>query len=236
MLKLSDIHVGYGDVKVIEDVSLEVQEREIVNIVGGNGAGKTTIMNTISGLMHPWVGTIEFQGQRIDGLAPYRIVEEGIAMVPEGRKLFPSLTVLENLRMGSFVDRARPHRTSSLEMVFNLFPVLKNRQGQTAGTLSGGEQQMLAIGRSLMSVPRLLMLDEPSLGLAPLVVREIFTTVTKINENGATVLLVEQNLVQSLALSHRGYVLENGRIVLQGTGKELLSNDETRRAYLGIKG
>jgi branched-chain amino acid transport system ATP-binding protein len=235
LLKLSDIHVGYGDVKVIEDVSLEVREQEIVNIVGGNGAGKTTIMNTISGLMHPWVGTIEFQGQRIDGLAPYRIVEEGIAMVPEGRKLFPSLTVLENLRMGSFVNRARSHREKSMEMVFSLFPIIEERQQQTAGTLSGGEQQMLAIGRSLMSVPRLLMLDEPSLGLAPLVVREIFTTVTKINENGTTVLLVEQNLVQSLSLSHRGYVLENGRIVLQGTGKELLSNDETRRAYLGIK-
>lgn len=236
MLKLSDIHVGYGDVKVIEDVSLEVREQEIVNIVGANGAGKTTIMNTISGLLHPWVGIIEFQGKRIDGMPSYRIVEEGIAQVPEGRKLFPSLTVIENLRMGSFVNRARSHREKSMEMVFSLFPIIEERQQQTAGTLSGGEQQMLAIGRSLMSVPRLLMLDEPSLGLAPLVVREIFRTVTKINENGTTVLLVEQNIVQSLALSHRGYVLENGRIVLQGTGKELLANDETRRAYLGIKG
>ena len=236
MLKLSDIHTGYGDVKVIENVSLEVREREIVNIVGANGAGKTTIMNTISGLLLPWIGMIEFQGQRIDGMPAFRIVEKGIAQVPEGRKLFPTLTVIENLRMGSFVRRARTHRELSLEMVFTLFPILKERQQQTAGTLSGGEQQMLAIGRSLMSMPRLLMLDEPSLGLAPLVVREIFTTVTKINENGTTVLLVEQNLVQSLSLSHRGYVLENGRIVLQGTGKELLSNDETRRAYLGIKG
>jgi len=236
LLKLSDIHTGYGDVKVIENVSLEVREREIVNIVGANGAGKTTIMNTISGLLLPWIGMIEFQGQRIDGMPAFRIVEKGIAQVPEGRKLFPTLTVIENLRMGSFVRRARTHRELSLEMVFTLFPILKERQQQTAGTLSGGEQQMLAIGRSLMSMPRLLMLDEPSLGLAPLVVREIFTTVTKINENGTTVLLVEQNLVQSLSLSHRGYVLENGRIVLQGTGKELLSNDETRRAYLGIKG
>jgi branched-chain amino acid transport system ATP-binding protein len=236
LLKLTDVDVGYGDIKIIHNVSLEVQGREIVNIVGANGAGKTTIMHTVSGLIHPWTGSIEFQGERINDMSPDRIVDLGIALVPEGRKLFPSLTVLENLKMGGIAARARPHRARSLEMVFNLFPILKDRQKQAAGTLSGGEQQMLAIGRGIMSMPLLLMLDEPSLGLAPLVVREIFKTITKINGEGVTVLLVEQNIARSLELSNRAYVLANGHIVLQGTGKEVLDNEATRRAYLGMKG
>ncbi len=234
MLEVSDIDVAYGDVQVLHGMSLGVQEGEIVALLGANAAGKTTTINTISGILRPRRGAIQFRGQRIEHLPPDHIVGLGLVQVPEGRRLFPYMTVLENLELGAYSREARLRRFKTLDTVFGLLPLLKDRQTQLAGSLSGGEQQMLAIGRGLMALPRLLMLDEPSVGLAPLWVKQILETVTDVNAPGTTVLLVEQNVQQSLRLAHRGYVLENGRIVLDGKGADLLTNPHLKRAYLGM--
>jgi len=234
LLRVENINTFYSSIQVLRDVSFDIQEGEIVSMVGGNGAGKTTLLKTISGLLSPRLGTINFLGERIDRLPPYKIVEKGAIQIPEGRKLFPPLTVLENLKLGAYLPSNKEKRAESLKRVFQIFPILEERKDQLAGTLSGGEQQMLAIGRGLMSLPKLLMLDEPSLGLAPLMVKEIFRVINEINKQGTTILLVEQNVKQSLALANRGYVLENGRIVLSGNSDELLRNEHTKKAYLGM--
>jgi branched-chain amino acid transport system ATP-binding protein len=233
MLEVNAINVAYGDLQVLHEVSFSVQRGEVVALVGGNGAGKTTSIKAVSGLLHPTGGSIQFLGQRIERLPAHRVVELGVVQVPEGRKIFPSLSVLENLELGSFTRKAKRRRAEGLEYVYGLFPVLKERAKQAAGTLSGGEQQMLAIGRALMAQPQLLMLDEPSLGLAPIIVREIFQIVQTTKSRGTTILLVEQNVQHTLRLADRAYVLENGRIVLTGTGQELLNSEHTKRAYLG---
>ena len=234
MLKVEKLNVRYGDVQVLHGVALEVSEREVVTIVGANGAGKSTFLKTVAGILRPSAGTIWFGGERIDHLSSHHIVDRGLVRIPEGRKIFPSLSVLENLELGSYLSKAKARRSDTLQKVLVLFPILKERSQQLGGTLSGGEQQMLAIGRGLMSLPRLLMLDEPSLGLAPILVREIFRTVREINQQGTTVLLVEQNVFNALDMANRGYVLENGRVVLQGNSKELLGNEHMKEAYLGV--
>jgi branched-chain amino acid transport system ATP-binding protein len=233
LLQVKGISVFYGDVQALREVSLSVSSGEIVSLVGGNGAGKTTALKTISGLLRPASGSILFEEAEIHRLPAYRIVERGLSQVPEGRRIFPRMSVLENLHMGSHVSEARKRREETLGWVLRLFPVLKERSEQFGGTLSGGEQQMLAIARGLMCRPKLLLLDEFSLGLAPLIVREIFAIIQEINRQGTTVLLVEQNVQRSLAISHRGYVLENGAVVLQGEGKELLKNEYMMKAFLG---
>jgi branched-chain amino acid transport system ATP-binding protein len=234
LLELRDVEVAYGDLPALRGVSVSVEAGETLSVVGANGAGKTTMLRAISGLLPPRAGQILLDGVRLDRLPSHAIVERGVVQVPEGRKIFPSLTVLENLELGSYVSAAKARRRDGLEQVFGLFPRLQERRGQAAGTMSGGEQQMLAIGRALMVRPRVLMLDEPSLGLAPIVVKEIFRVIGEINRLGTTVLLVEQNTRQALALSRRGYVLENGRVVLEGSGAELLGNAHVKRAYLGM--
>ena len=234
LLELRAVDVSYDDLPALRGVSLTVEDGEILSVVGANGAGKTTMLRTISGLLRPRAGEILLEQARLDRLPCHAVVERGVVQVPEGRKIFPSLTVLENLELGSYTSRAKVERRRSLERVFSLFPILGERRRQSAGTLSGGQQQMLAIGRALMALPRILMLDEPSLGLAPLVVQEIFAIIAEINRAGTTILLVEQNTRQALALARRGYVLENGRVVLVGRGRELLDNDHVRRAYLGL--
>jgi len=234
LLELRAVEVAYGDLPALRGVSLSVEAGETLSVVGANGAGKTTMLRAISGLMRPRAGQIFLDGARLDTLPSHAIVEHGVVQVPEGRKIFPSLTVLENLEMGSYISAARARRREGLEQVFALFPRLEERRGQAAGTMSGGEQQMLAIGRALMARPRVLMLDEPSLGLAPIIVKEIFRIIGEINQLGTTVLLVEQNTRQALALSRRGYVLENGRVVLEGSGADLLGNEHVKRAYLGM--
>jgi branched-chain amino acid transport system ATP-binding protein len=234
MLNVKEINVFYGDLQVLWDVSFEVKEREIVVLVGANGAGKSTILRTISALLTPRKGTVEFDGRRIDHLPANKIIEHGIVHVPEARRLFPEMTVEENLIMGSLYGEAKRKRIETMDYVYSLFPRLKERKKQMGGTLSGGEQQMLAVGRGLMSLPKLMMLDEPSLGLAPLLVQDIFNMVKRINEEGVTVLLVEQNVRQTLGMCNRAYVLENGRIVLKGTGCELLENEQVKEAFLGI--
>ncbi len=234
LLELRAVEVAYGDLPALRGVSLSVEAGETLSVVGANGAGKTTMLRAISGLMRPRAGQIFLDGARLDTLPSHAIVEHGVVQVPEGRKIFPSLTVLENLEMGSYISAARARRREGLERVFALFPRLEERRGQAAGTMSGGEQQMLAIGRALMARPRVLMLDEPSLGLAPIIVKEIFRIIGEINQLGTTVLLVEQNTRQALALSRRGYVLENGRVVLEGSGADLLGNEHVKRAYLGM--
>ena len=234
LLELRDVEVAYGDLPALRGVSVSVEAGETLSVVGANGAGKTTMLRAISGLLPPRAGQILLDGVRLDRLPSHAIVERGVVQVPEGRKIFPSLTVLENLEMGSYISAAKARRRDGLEQVFGLFPRLQERRGQAAGTMSGGEQQMLAIGRALMARPRVLMLDEPSLGLAPIVVKEIFRVIGEINRLGTTVLLVEQNTRQALALSRRGYVLENGRVVLEGSGAELLGNEHVKRAYLGM--
>ena len=234
LLELTGVDVAYGDLPALSSVDLVVEPGETLSVVGANGAGKTTMLRTISGLMRPRRGEIRFEGERIDRWPCHRVVEAGVVHVPEGRKVFPSLAVRENLELGSYTRAAKVRRADSLERVFSMFPRLRERMGQAAGTLSGGEQQMLAIGRALMSLPKLLMLDEPSLGLATLIVKEIFNTISAINQTGTTVLLVEQNTRQALSRSRRGYVLENGRVVLVGSGEELLGNEYVRRAYLGL--
>ena len=234
LLTLDDVEVAYGDLPALRGVSLAVEEGETLSVVGANGAGKTTMLRAISGLLRPRRGQILLDGARLDRMPSHAVVARGVVQVPEGRKIFPSLTVRENLELGSYLPAARERRRESLARVFDLFPRLAERQRQAAGTMSGGEQQMLAIGRALMAGPRLLMLDEPSLGLAPIIVQEIFRIIGEINRLGTTVMLVEQNTRQALALSRRGYVLENGRVVLEGTGADLLGNEHVRRAYLGL--
>ena len=234
MLQVDRINVFYGDIQALREVSLSVSSGEIISLVGGNGAGKTTALKTISGLLQPASGFITFAGTPIHRLPPHRIVEMGLSQVPEGRRIFPRMSVLENLHMGSHVPEARKRREDTLNWVFQLFPILRERGGQFGGTLSGGEQQMLAIARGLMSRPKLLILDEFSLGLAPLVVNEIFQILQEVNRQGTTIFLVEQNVQRSLSISHRGYVLENGAIVLQGEGKELLKNEYMKKAFLGM--
>jgi branched-chain amino acid transport system ATP-binding protein len=234
LLQVKGISVFYGDVQALREVSLSVSSGEIVSLVGGNGAGKTTTLKAISGLLRPASGSILFEEAEIHRLPVHRIVEKGLSQVPEGRRIFARMSVLENLHMGSHVSEARKRREETLGWVLRLFPVLKERIGQFGGTLSGGEQQMLAVARGLMCRPKLLLLDEFSLGLAPLVVREIFAIIQEINQQGTTVLLVEQNVQRSLAISHRGYVLENGAVLLQGEGKELLKNEYMMKAFLGM--
>lgn len=234
MLQVNSIDVFYGDLQVLWDVSFEVKQSEIVVLVGANGSGKSTTLKTISGLLRPASGSIELDGVRLDRVPPHKILEYGIAHVPEGRRLFPEMSVLDNLIIGSLPQEAKKRRQDTLEWVFQLFPRLKERQKQMAVTLSGGEGQMLAVGRGLMSRPQLIMFDEPSLGLAPKLVKDIFGIIKKINHEGVTVLLVEQNVSQTLAICHRAYVLENGRTALSGTGQELLQNAHVKKAYLGI--
>ncbi|MEJ2657506.1 MAG: ABC transporter ATP-binding protein [Desulfobacterales bacterium] len=234
MLKVNGINVFYGDLQVLWDVSFDVKEKEILVLVGANGAGKTTTLKTISSLLTPTAGTIEFNGLRLHKLPPNKIIEHGIVHVPEGRRLFPEMTVEENLIMGSLYGDAKSKRSETMAYVYSLFPRLLERRKQVAGTLSGGEQQMLAVGRGLMSRPKLMMFDEPSLGLAPILVQDIFNLIKKINKEGVTILLVEQNVTQTLAMCDRAYVLENGRNVLEGTGQELMANDHVREVYLGI--
>lgn len=234
MLGLNSVTTKYGDLIALRKISLTVDEGRIISIVGSNGAGKTTLLNTISGVLPCAEGTISFGGKRIEKLAPHKIVEEGIVQVPEGRLLFPYMSVLENLELGAFNSRSRKEVRSLLDSVYNYFPKLIDRTDQLAGTLSGGEQQMVAIGRGLMAKPKLLMLDEPSLGLSPLIVKTVFETIEEIKSDGITVLLVEQNVLQSLMISDDVYVLENGEIVLTGQGKDLLNDPRVREAYLGI--
>ncbi|MCA1824575.1 MAG: ABC transporter ATP-binding protein [Mycobacteriales bacterium] len=231
LLELDDVHVRYGSVEALKGVSLGVDEGEVVTLIGANGAGKTTTLRTISGLRRPHVGSIVFRGERIDHVPAHQIVARGIGHVPEGRKIFPRMSVLENLEMGAY--QRRGDLGPELERVYGLFPVLSERRGQPGGTLSGGEQQMLAIGRALMSRPALLLLDEPSMGLAPLLVQKIFEIVREINEQGTTVLLIEQNAAQALRLAARGYVLETGEVVMSDRATKLLKNPKVRAAYLG---
>ncbi|MBN2123423.1 MAG: ABC transporter ATP-binding protein [Deltaproteobacteria bacterium] len=234
MLKVNGIDVYYGDLQVLWDVTFRVAEKEILVLIGANGAGKSTTIRTISSLLTPRRGTIEFGSVRLDQLPAHRIIEQGIVHVPEGRRLFSDMSVEENLIMGTLYGEAKTKRLETIAYVFELFPRLKERRKQLAGTLSGGEQQMLAVGRGLMSLPTLMMFDEPSLGLAPILVQEIFDIVKKINQEGVTVLLVEQNVKQTLAMCTRAYVLENGRVVLEGAGQELMDNEHVKEAYLGI--
>ena len=234
ILSLKDVSSHYGDIQAIRSVHLSVEAKEILAIVGSNGAGKTTLMNLISGILRCTSGEITFMKERIDFLDPHEIVSRGIAQIPEGRLLFPAMTVMENLEMGAYGSRARGQRHETLNRVFNLFPTLEERRTQIAGSLSGGEQQMLAIGRGLMANPVLLMLDEPSLGLAPIVVMEMFRIIREINEQGITILLVEQNIFHALSIAHKAYVLENGQVTMKGTAQEVLDNPDIRTAYLGI--
>jgi branched-chain amino acid transport system ATP-binding protein len=231
MLRLEGIHTFYGPIEALRGIDLEIGKGEIVSLIGSNGAGKSTCLMTISGVLKPPAGKIILKDADITGLPPHSIVALGISQVPEGRRIFPKLTVLENLQMGHFLERG--DRKASFEMVYTLFPILEERKTQKGGTLSGGEQQMLAIARALMSVPDILLLDEPSLGLSPIMVSKIFKTIREINNRGVTVLLVEQNAKAALKLSHRGYVIENGTITLQGKSEDLLHNEKVRHAYLG---
>jgi branched-chain amino acid transport system ATP-binding protein len=234
MLEVKNIDTFYGKAQALWDVSLKIDEAEIVALVGANGAGKTTLLNTISGLLYPASGSVEFLGQRIDGLTPHAIVALGISHIPEGRKLFPDMTVRENLEMGAYSSHAWKKKEETIEQVYRIFSVLKERAGQLARTLSGGEQQMLAMGRGLMSKPRLCMFDEPSYGLAPRLLIEVFKVIKSLREQGITILLIEQNVPRTLEVADRAYVLENGRIVLEGTGDKLLKDDYVKKAYLGI--
>ncbi|HVI97129.1 MAG TPA: ABC transporter ATP-binding protein [Anaeromyxobacter sp.] len=234
MLQIRKLSFAYGDLQVLWDVDLEVRPGEIVTVVGANGAGKSTILRNVSRLVRPGAGTITFEGHELNRLPSHRVVELGIVQVPEARRIFPEMTVVENLRMGSFVKATRKDRDRNMDRVFSLFPRLAERRSQLGGTMSGGEQQMLAIGRGLMGNPRVLLLDEPSLGLSPLLVHNIFEIIKEINRQGTTILLVEQNVFQSLRIANRAYVLETGRVVLTGTGAELLDNAHVKKAFLGI--
>jgi branched-chain amino acid transport system ATP-binding protein len=234
VLEIQNIDVFYGDVQVLWNVSFSVKQGEVVALIGANGAGKSTTLKTISGLIRPRFGSILFQDEPIHTVAPYTLIERGIAHCPEARRLFTDMTVEENLDMGSLRGEARVRREVTKEHVFRLFPRLRERRKQQTGQLSGGEQQMVAIGRGLMALPRLLMFDEPSLGLAPILVREIFNIIDKIRQQGTTVLIVEQNVKQTLAIADRAYVLESGRVVMQGSGRSLLSDEHVKTAYLGV--
>ncbi len=232
MLSVQDLHVSYGAIKAVLGISFDIDEGEIVTLIGANGAGKSTTLNTIAGLIKPDSGSIDFRGEALVGTKPHKIVSKGLALCPEGRRVFTEMTVEENLEMGGYT-RTDAENDESLKIVFERFPRLKERVDQVAGTLSGGEQQMLAMGRALMSKPDLLMLDEPSMGLAPILVQEIFDIIKELNEQGTTILLVEQNASMALSIANRGYVLETGKIVKTGTGRELLDDDDVRKAYLG---
>lgn len=233
MLEIKDLYVNYGMIAALKGISFEVNEGEVIALIGANGAGKTTTLHTITGLLHAKSGSITFNGVELTKTPAHKIVEMGIAHVPEGRRIFQNLTVLDNLKLGAFTRKDKENISKDIEMVYERFPRLAERKTQIAGTLSGGEQQMLAMGRALMSRPKLLMLDEPSMGLSPLLVDEVFTIIKDLNKEGTTVLLVEQNAGKSLAISDRAYVLENGKIVLSGTGEELLQSEEVKKAYLG---
>ena len=233
MLKVENLSIKYGSIEAVKNVSFEVNEGEVVTLIGANGAGKTSILRTISGLVRPTEGIISYLGNDIHKTPARKIVAEGLAQVPEGRHVFAGLTVMENLEMGAFLHKNKEENTTLLKKVFQRFPRLEERKNQDAATLSGGEQQMLAMGRALMSRPKLLLLDEPSLGLAPIFIQEIFDIIEDIKAQGTTVLLIEQNTNKALSIADRGYVLETGKVVLSGTGKELLASDEVRKAYLG---
>ena len=233
MLKIDNIHVYYGAIHALKGVSLEVKAGEIVTLIGANGAGKSTTLRTVSGLLAPKSGAITFLGENIAGTPAHEIVKHGISQVPEGRRIFAEMSVQENLEMGAFTRKDKAGVEKDFEIVYNRFPRLKERRKQQAGTLSGGEQQMLAMGRALMSRPKLLLLDEPSMGLAPLLIKEIFSIIEDINREGTTVLLVEQNANMALSIAHRAYVMETGRITLQGAAKELAASEDVRKAYLG---
>jgi len=234
MLEVSHLNTYYGKIQALWDLSFNIEAAEIVALVGANGAGKTTLLKTLSGMLRPASGKVSFLENRIDGLKSHVIVEMGISHVPEGRKLFPDMTVRENLEMGAYSKRVWQQKKETLERVYQLFPILKTRQGQLAGTLSGGEQQMLAMGRGLMSRPKLCMIDEPSSGLAPLVVDELFGIITGLREEGIAILLIEQNVQQTLEIADRAYVLENGSIILEGESHQLLDEELIKRAYLGL--
>ena len=234
LMNIEAINVSYGDIQVLFDLSLHLNEGEILSIIGANGAGKSTLLKTVSGLMQPSSGTITFDGAPIQAAPPEAIVGRGLAHVPEGRRLFTLMTVRENLEMGAFTPHAYEQRKESLAEVFEIFPRLKERENQLAGTLSGGEQQMVAIGRGIMAKPRVMMFDEPSLGLSPVLRKDIFKTVKMVADRGVTVILVEQDVNESLGISDRGYVMEQGQVVLEGSGKELLQNPHVKKAYLGI--
>ena len=234
MLEVRNLDMFYGRIQALWGVSLNIDAAEIVALVGANGAGKTTLLNTISGLLQPDSGSIEFLGKRIDGLQSHAIVELGMSHIPEGRKLFPDMSVRENLEMGAYSKRVWKHKQETLDEIYQLFPILKARQGQLARTLSGGEQQMVAIGRGLMSRPRLCIIDEPSSGLAPLVVDEIFRIIQRLSDQGIAIFLIEQNVQQTLEIAERAYVLENGRVVLEGESAKLLQEELIKKAYLGL--
>lgn len=234
MLELTKVSSGYGMVQILWDISFQVREKEIISIIGPNGAGKTTLVKTIMGLLPAKAGTIDFKGQAIEKLPPYEIVQKGLVMIPEGREVFPRMTVEENLLLGAYTIKDHDVVKDSREKVYQLFPVLKKKAKSLAQTLSGGEQQMLVICRSLMSRPQLLILDEPSLGLAPIIAEKVLDTVSKINDDGVTVLLVEQNIRDSLEIANRAYVLEEGKIILEGEARELLSNSHIKEVYLGL--
>jgi branched-chain amino acid transport system ATP-binding protein len=236
LLEVKNLSVSYGDVRALTDVSLEVEEGTIVALVGSNGAGKSTLLKAISGLKHPAGGEVLFEGEDISRVSTKHHVDKGIVLVPEGRRLFQTLTVLENLRLGAYLPKARTTYDESLERVFNLFPVLKERANGKAGLLSGGEQQMLAIGRAVMAHPRVVMIDEASLGLSPILTRKIFELIVALNVQGTTVLLVEQNIHMALKICHRAYVMKTGHILMSGTGEELLANPDVRKAYVGERG
>ncbi|PWC89363.1 leucine/isoleucine/valine transporter ATP-binding subunit [Azospirillum sp. TSH100] len=233
LLEIRGLRTGYGATEVLRGIDMAVHAGEIVTVLGSNGVGKTTLNKVLSGVLPPWTGEIRFGGTRIDGKSAARIVEEGLIQVPEGRKIFPNLSIRENLELGSY-RRGKPNRARNLERIFATFPRLKEREGQFAGTLSGGEQQMLAIGRGMMAEPRLLILDEPSLGLSPLVVEEMFGLIRKLNADGLAILLVEQNVVQSLEVARRAYILENGVFALSGPSDEIARDPELKRTYLGL--
>ncbi|HEM5005697.1 TPA: ABC transporter ATP-binding protein [Streptococcus suis] len=233
MLEVKNLSVNYGVIEAVKDVSFEVNEGEVVTLIGANGAGKTSILRTISGLVRPPAGTISFLGNEIQKVPARKIVADGLSQVPEGRHVFAGLTVMENLEMGAFLRNNREENQANLKKIFARFPRLEERKNQDAATLSGGEQQMLAMGRALMSQPKLLLLDEPSMGLAPIFIQEIFDIIQDIQKQGTTVLLIEQNANKALAIADRGYVLETGKVVLSGTGKELLASEEVKKAYLG---
>ncbi len=233
MLRVEDINVFYGKIHAIKDLSFDVKQGEIVTLIGANGAGKTTILKTISKILTPVSGLVKFNNENISKIPAHQIIDMGMAHVPEGRRVFSKMTVLENLQMGAYIRKDEREIREDLEMVFTRFPRLKERSKQVSGTLSGGEQQMLAIGRAIMSRPKLILMDEPSMGLAPILVDEIFDIITSINKAGTTILLVEQNANRALQIAHRGYVLETGKIIMQGTTKELLNDEKVKKAYLG---
>ncbi|MBR1591116.1 MAG: ABC transporter ATP-binding protein [Acidaminococcaceae bacterium] len=235
MLNIRDLVVAYGGIEALKGISIDVPDGKIVTLIGANGAGKSTLLRTIIGLVKAQNGSVEYNGEKLNGLNSQRIVSKGITLVPEGRRVFPNLTVLENLRIGAYMRKDEDGIAADIRKIYDIFPRLEERHWQMAGTLSGGEQQMLALGRALMCRPKLIMMDEPSLGLAPLVIKEIFNIIRRINESGTTVLLVEQNANMALKVAHHAYVLETGRIKMEGSGKELLEDEEIKEAYLGKK-